>query len=164
VTARLAALRIPLVLVAAASCLVAGVSLPILDATSFLVLHRPFSILDGVRALFDDGDWLIAGVIFCFSVAFPLLKIGALFVLWARLRRGERPPSRVVALLQSVGKWSMLDVFVLALVIFALKSRSLADAHTAVAIYPFVAAIALTAYAGAVLRRDAAEPRRPPPD
>jgi paraquat-inducible protein A len=159
VTRRLPALladaRVPLVLSAAALCLVAGVSLPILRATRFVVFARPFSILDGVRALVDGGDWLVAGVIVCFSVVFPLLKIGALLVLWARLRRGRRLPSRIVAALQSLGKWSMLDVFVVALVIFAMKSQSLADANVAVAIYPFLAAIALTAYAAALVKRAA---------
>jgi uncharacterized paraquat-inducible protein A len=44
-------------------------------------------MLDGVRALLASGDWLIATIIVAFSIVFPLLKIGALAILWARLLR-----------------------------------------------------------------------------
>ena len=146
-----AALRVPVALVAAVACLAAGVSLPILRVNKLLVFSEPFSILDGVHALVEDDDWFIAGLIVAFSIAFPLLKVGTLFVLWWRRRRGDAPSPRSLAALQALGKWSMLDVFVVALTIFAIKARAFADANVAVAIYPFVVAIALTAYSGHAL-------------
>jgi hypothetical protein len=53
-------------------------------------------MLDGVQALLASGDWLIATIIVAFSIVFPLLKIGALALLWAWLRRGA-PPQRHLA-------------------------------------------------------------------
>jgi uncharacterized paraquat-inducible protein A len=49
----------------------------------------------------------------------------------------------------------MLDVFVTALIVFALKTGSFTDAATAPALYPFVASIGLTAHASRVIAREA---------
>jgi paraquat-inducible protein A len=152
---RLADWRVPLALAAAAACLSAGVTWPIMLASRFAMFTRPFSILDGVQALLSDGDWPIATVIVAFSIVFPLLKIGVLAILWVRLRRGAPPPPRLIAAVESFGKWSMLDVFVVALVIFALKAGSFTDATTAPALYPLIAAILLTVYGSRAVARDA---------
>ena len=47
----------------------------------------------------------------------------------------------------SSGRWAMLDVFVVALVIVVVNAHAFTNAHVAGAVYPFVAAVALTAYA-----------------
>jgi paraquat-inducible protein A len=140
--------RVPLALAAATGCLAAGVSLPILQVSRFVVLREPFSIVDGVRTLAEGGDWLLAGIIASFSIVLPLLKIALLLAFWWRSRSGAAPSAGWLAALASVSRWAMLDVFVIALVIFAVKARAFADANVAVAIYPFLGAIALTAYAG----------------
>lgn len=151
---RPASWRVPLVLATAVACLTAGVTWPILRASWFIIFTRPFSILDGVRALLADGDWLLATIIVVFSIVFPLLKIGVLAVLWARLQWGAPPQRHLIAAVESFGKWSMLDVFVVALVIFSLKAGSFTAATTAPAIYPFIAAILLTVYGSRAIARD----------
>jgi paraquat-inducible protein A len=152
---RLAGWRVPLALAAAAACLAAGVTWPIMRASRLVLFTRPFSILDGVQALLADGDWPIATIVVAFSIVFPLLKIGVLAVLWLQLRQGAPPSRRLIAAVERFGKWSMLDVFVVALVIFALKAGSFTDATTAPALYPFIAAIVLTAYGSRAVARDA---------
>jgi paraquat-inducible protein A len=72
-----------------------------------------------------------------------------------RLRQGAPAPLRLIAAVESFGKWSMLDVFVVALVIFALKAGSFTDATTAPAVYSFIAAILLTAYGSRTIARGA---------
>src|SRR5215469_7902720 len=65
--ARLAASwRVPLALAAAAVCLVAGVSLPILVLREFVVFARRLSILDGANALLGQCDWPLAAIILLF--------------------------------------------------------------------------------------------------
>ena len=152
---RRASWRVPLVLVTAAACLTAGVTWPILRASWFIIFTRPFSILDGVRALLADGDWLLAASIVAFSIVLPLLKIGVLAVLWARLQWGAPPQRYLLAAVERFGKWSMLDVFVVALVIFSLETGSFTTATTAPALYLFMAAILLTAYGSRVIAREA---------
>lgn len=145
--------HLPLILAAAAAFLFAGVSQPILSVSRFWVFSQPFSILDGIQALLDQGDWLLGSVIAGFSIAVPLAKIGVLLFLWTRALRGRPAPPRLVAVLEHLGKWSMLDVFVLALLIFAIKASPLVDAHVGAAVYPFVGAIFLTSYAAHVIAR-----------
>ena len=143
----------PATLLAAAACLVIGLSLPIMTVRWLVVFDHKISILSGIRALLDNGEILLALILFGFSVAFPLIKIALLLALWLTLRRGSRPSARFLLLLEAIGRWSMLDVFVLALVIFAVKAQPLADAQTAGALLPFVAAILLTACGAAIIRR-----------
>lgn len=146
---------IPLALVGAAVCLAAGVVLPIIRVSRLLVFPRPLSILDGVQILIADGDWLLAILIAGFSVVWPALKIGVLAFLWLQLRRGAPVSLRLIAALDSLGKWSMLDVFVVALAIVMLKTGTLSDATGAPALYPFIAAVLLTAFAGRAVAREA---------
>jgi paraquat-inducible protein A len=149
----IAAWRVPFALIAAAICLVAGVTLPIMRVSRLIVFSRPISILDGLQILLADGDWTTATIIAVFSIVVPAAKIAALFLAWARLRRGASVSSRMLSVVDGLGRWAMLDVLVVALVIVLLKTGSFTDATTAPAIYPFIGAVALTAYAGrSVLR------------
>jgi paraquat-inducible protein A len=139
--------HVPLALIAAAACLVAAVTLPILNVREFFVYGQELSILDGVNALWEDGDWLLAAILVLFSIAIPLVKIGILLAMWWGLRRGRSPRGWLLRSLEWSTRWAMLDVFVVALAVVVVKAQALADAHVAVAVYPFVAAIALIAYA-----------------
>ena len=150
----IAAWRVPLALVAAAVCLTAGVTLPIMRVSRLIVFSRPISILDGVQILLADGDWLTATIIAVFSIIVPAAKIVALFLAWVRQQRGAPVYSRLLRVVDGLGRWSLLDVRIVALVIVLLKSGSFTDATTAPAIYPFIAAVALTACGSrAVIRR-----------
>src|SRR5215469_13178962 len=84
----IAAWRVPLALVAAAVCLTAGVTLPIMRVSRLIVFSRPISIVDGVQILLADGDWLTATIIAVFSIIVPAAKIVALFLAWVRQQRG----------------------------------------------------------------------------
>jgi paraquat-inducible protein A len=137
----------PLALAAAAGSLAAGLTLPIMHVRSLVIFERSVSILGGIRALLDSGDILLAAILFAFSAAFPAAKILLLLVAWVRARSGRPLSARFLGLLRSAGRWSMLDVFVLALVIFAVKARPLAEVETASALLPFTLAILLTAFA-----------------
>jgi paraquat-inducible protein A len=150
----IAAWRAPLALIAAALCLIAGVMLPIMRVSRLIVFSRPISIVDCVQILLADGDWTTATIIAVFSIVVPAVKIAALLLAWARLRRGASVSSRLLSAVDGLGRWAMLDVLVVALVIVLLKTGSFTDATTAPAIYPFIGAIFLTAYSGrAVIRR-----------
>jgi paraquat-inducible protein A len=136
--------HVPAVLIAAAACLIAGVRLPILVVREFFVYGQKLSILDGVNALLGEGDWPLAMILVLFSIAVPLGKIGALLVLWWQRKHGRLPPSWRLGCLEWSGRWAMLDVFVVALVIVLMKAHTFFDAHIAGAVYPFIAAVGLS--------------------
>jgi paraquat-inducible protein A len=138
--------HVPVLLAAALLCLVAGLTLPIMEVSNLWVFRGSYSIVDGIVVLIEQGDIFIAAVIAVFSVLLPAAKILGLLVLWRRVGQGRHLSSRLPAVLEAIGKWSMLDVFVVALIVFAAKASMLADANVAPAVIPFVASIVLTIY------------------
>jgi len=77
------------------------------------------TILGGVYELWRLGSWDLAVIVFVASVVVPITKLGALAVLLlARRWRGEaaqRQRTRLYELVEFIGQWSMLDVFVVVL-------------------------------------------------
>jgi paraquat-inducible protein A len=86
-------------------------------------LGRPTdsTILGGVVLLWHHGSYPIASVIFIASVLVPLGKLLVLTALCWSVRRGQlgRPRERTVLyrITELVGRWSMVDVFVVAILV-----------------------------------------------
>jgi hypothetical protein len=80
---------------------------------------QPYSVIGGIITLCKDGDIWIAMVLFLFSVVFPICKLGA--SCWL-IRCHDETPLRYLNLLKTLGPWSMLDVFVVAITVLAFKS------------------------------------------
>ena len=152
--------RVPALLVCAFVCLLAGLTLPIMEVRNLWIFHGSYSIADGIRVLVQQGDLFIAAVVALFSVVMPTFKIVGLWALWWRARQGRHLSSRLPVILEAIGKWSMLDVFVVALLVFAAKVSMLADANVAPAVIPFVVSIVLTLYCSRWLK---AKLKRPDP-
>jgi len=77
-------------------------------------------------------------------VVFPILKTLVLLAIWnLDPAHGERH-RRHLGWLASYSKWSMLDVFVVALLVVSVKLGSLAEARVEVGIYAFAASVILT--------------------
>ena len=101
---------------------------------------RTYSILTGIRALIEgDGLW-IGLLLLLFSVLFPIAKLIAL-----RVAMGVGASNRLHRVLRGVGKYSMADVFVVALLV--VESKSFPGGTTIDlrwGIYAFAAAALLT--------------------
>jgi paraquat-inducible protein A len=85
-----------------------------------LVAPTTYSLLDGIRSLLTDSNVFIGVVVLLFSVVFPLWKLGVYWVATAQLAQGQEPGAPV-RWVNQLGKWSMLDVFVLAVLVVAVK-------------------------------------------
>jgi paraquat-inducible protein A len=113
-------------------------SFPLLE---FAIQGRQDStyLLAGIRQLFLQGMPLLAAVVMFTTLLAPLLQIGLLIYIYLPLVFGRRPPAFVPALrlVQAVLPWSMLEIFLLGVVVAAVK---LAEAAT---IVPGPAALAL---------------------
>jgi paraquat-inducible protein A len=113
-------------LVAAAILFVPANLLPVMT-TQTLVRSHSDTILSGVVALWRAGSWPLAALVFVASIVVPALKILALALLTVSTqarsawRRGER--ARLYRLIESIGRWSMLDIFVMALLAALVRSR-----------------------------------------
>ena len=121
---------------------VVGLFLPMLTIEK-LVFENTFSVLSGILALAREGSYGLAIVLFLFSVIFPAVKLAILWLVWSGEVRGRRR-ERLLARLHAVGKWSMLDVFVVALTIVSVKLGALATAEPRPGIYVFTGSVLLS--------------------
>ncbi|SEF12768.1 paraquat-inducible protein A [Burkholderia sp. WP9] len=88
------------------------------------------TIMSGVALFWDSGDYPLAGIIFIASVLVPMLKLGTLALLtWSVQSRSTwRPRQRTTLfrIVERVGRWSMLDVFVITLTVALVRFESIA--------------------------------------
>ncbi|HYG46260.1 MAG TPA: paraquat-inducible protein A [Bordetella sp.] len=106
-------------LLAAAVLYVPANVLPIMNINSILFGDSGHTILGGVVELWQTGSWDIALIVFVASIVVPLTKILALIVLAGAVQWGSefnlRSRTRLYELIEFIGQWSMLDVFVVIL-------------------------------------------------
>lgn len=122
--------------------LIIGLTLPIMT-TRKLWESNTYSIMTGVQNLWDEKYYVLAVIIFVFSVIFPIAKLVSLSVVWfVRLKDEQR--QKLIYFMEVFGKWSMLDVFVSAIIIVWVKLGALADAKAEHGIYFFGASVLLT--------------------
>ena len=148
---------VPLLFLISAGLLAAGVSLPIVSVTRFFFFTENATILGAITSLFDAGEYLLAATIAVFSVVFPSLKIIVADFVWRGRGVGHAGAETGLRTLDVLGMWSMLDVLVVALLVFSATASGLADASSEPGLYLFFGAV-VTSMAG-VLRLKAAYQR-----
>ncbi len=126
--------------------------LPIMR-TNALTEHRSDTIMSGVVHLWEGGSWDLSLVVFVASIVFPVAKMAALAVLLISARRGSaryvRHRAKAFRVMELVGHWSMLDVFVVALLVTLVKFGAFADIEPASGLLAFAGVVVLTMLASA---------------
>ena len=111
----------------------------------------PDTIMSGVIYLFQSGDAPVALLLFFASVVVPMLKLfvltGLLFSVQFRSRWKPRDRTVIYRLIESIGRWSMLDIFVIALLIGLVRLGSIATILPEVGAVAFGAVVILTMFA-----------------
>jgi len=146
-----------LAILGASVCLALGISLPIIKLTKYVFWTTQHSLLSTVEVLLNDKQYFLGLTVLVFSIVFPILKLLYLLLI-STLPNEEiiRQHWRLRAL-EWLGKWSMHDVLVLALMIFFIKSQGVYDASSLNGVYFFTAAIVLMILAYAWLPSVASE-------
>ncbi len=117
-------LRAVLIL-AAGICLVLGILLPIMQLQRLYFFTETPSVIDLLLGLWGEGEWALALLIALFSVLIPFVKLALL----ALTQFGDpNADNRIARVLPHLSKWSMIDVMLVAIAIFAAKSSGLAVA------------------------------------
>jgi len=123
---------------------------PVMITRSIFGTQRD-TILSGVAYLWNSGSWPLAVLVFVASVLVPLLKLLALSYLAAstqrRSRRRQRQKTRLYRLLEFIGRWSMLDVFVVMVLVALVKMGALANIQAGSGAMWFGAVVVLTMFA-----------------
>jgi len=133
--------EIPVLLAASAVLLPLGLVLPTVTLSKIGgISGATYSVITGILNLSRGGNVLLALLIFAFSLIFPIIKLGMLVLIWFH---GMEPDRRERALhaLRVLGKWSMLDVFVVVALVGSIQFGLLATATPRIGIYLFSGAV-----------------------
>jgi len=124
--------------------------LPIMKVTS-LGSAESDTILSGVIYFIQTGMWPIALVIFIASIFVPVLKLFILMYLLisVQLKSKWRPRDRtfLYRAIEAIGRWSMVDIYVVTLMVALVKLGALADIEAAPGAVFFAAVVVVTIFA-----------------
>ena len=134
-------------IVAAAICYIPANVLPVLRTTA-LGSTESDTIIGGVIFLYASGSWPLALIVFVASVMIPLGKLFALGYLLVTVQRGSVENShdrtRIYELVEFIGRWSMLDVFVDAFVVALVQLQPLMSVEPGLGVVFFMVVVVLT--------------------
>lgn len=144
-------------LVASFGLLLIAYVTPLMTVRKAYLFSETFSLLDTLISLLAEQEWGLSFILILFSFLFPIAKIGLAIVIWFILDcRGKFLP-KILCLIERAGKWSMLDVLIVALIIVGLKASFITDVVVHPGIYLFAGSLILsmviTARINALMRR-----------
>jgi paraquat-inducible protein A len=109
---------------------------------------EPDTILSGVWALAAAGMWPLALLVFFASITVPVLKLAALAWLVLSTRAGSaarlRERTRLFRIVDAIGRWSMIDVFMVAILTAIVRLGALASVTPGPGVVAFCAVVMLT--------------------
>jgi len=146
-----------LAIVGAAVCLALGISMPIIKLTKLVFWTTEHSLITTVTVLLKENQIFLGLTVLVFSIVLPILKLFYLVLVSTLSAEEIRRQSFRLRALEWLGKWSMHDVLVMALMIFFIKSQGLYDAASLTGVYFFTCAVILMILAYAWLRGETQE-------
>jgi paraquat-inducible protein A len=126
------------------AALVAAWFLPLMTVEKLLFWTSTVTLARAIGDLLREREIFIFVVLVLFSMVFPVVKIVAGLWVWARQPAGGPGAERAVRFIQALGKWSMVDVFVVALTVVAIKISIVSDVAVHAGVYVFCAAVIAT--------------------
>lgn len=140
-----------LLLAVAAFSLAIGITQPLVRFERLFVFSSTPSLIEIVQELWRASDRALAALVALVSIVLPALKIMTAHMVLAA--EGSGPArGRLKTMLSVVSKWSMMDVLLVAIAIFAAKTSGLADAFTQPGIWFYALSVASSAAASFLLR------------
>ena len=121
------------------------------------------TVFQGIKALWEDEQYFISGLVFCTSMFTPALKIiGLIFITlrWIGSDCKKRGPG-FIKIIRIIDPWNMLEVFLLAICVSMVEMGEVATVHPGRGVFSFAAVVVLTLLATlTVLIRDCCGIRR----
>jgi len=123
---------------------------PILTVISF-GRGAPDTILSGVKHLLDAGMWPLALLVFFASITVPVLKItGLVFLLISTRRRSRwhlRDRTVLYRIIDVIGRWSMIDIFMLSVLVALVRLGAVASVSPGIGALAFAGVVVITMFA-----------------
>jgi paraquat-inducible protein A len=121
--------------------------LPIMETRSLFGMQQD-TIMSGVVYLWTSGSWALALVVFVASIAVPLVKLASLTLLVVSVQRRWHghalPRLRLYHALEAIGRWSMLDVYVVTVLVALVQVQSLAAIAPGSGVLAFAAVVVVS--------------------
>jgi paraquat-inducible protein A len=134
-------------IIAALICFIPANLLPVMVSTT-LVGSEDDTIISGVILLYKTGSWHLALIVLIASIVIPLAKIMALAYLLVTVQRHsikeQRERLKLYRLVEFVGRWSMLDVFVITFTVALIQLQPLMSIKPGAGVLFFAAVVVLT--------------------
>lgn len=141
-------------LIAAAVLYIPANLLPVMSVY-MLGQGQPDTIISGVLHLLEAGQWPLALIVFVASIFVPLLKLFAMAFLLISIQRKSRwrphERMRLYKVTEYIGRWSMVDVFVIAILAGLVQFGTLARIEANAGAFSFAAVVVLTMFAAHTL-------------
>jgi len=132
-----------LLLAIAALLLVIGLIAPIITFKKFIFIQNTFSILTACWNFIKQGQIFLFLVITIFSIVLPILKLSLLTMLVLNSSTITQNTKKVLELMHRFGRWSMLDVFVVAILVVVVKLGAIGDVEKHLGLYAYAGAAIL---------------------
>ncbi|HEY1393394.1 MAG TPA: paraquat-inducible protein A [Methylibium sp.] len=132
----------------AATALYIPANLMPVTSTASLLAAQSDTLFSGILFLWDGGSWALAAIVFIASILIPSAKLIVLSYLLLSVQRRSRHARllrlRLYRVLELVGRWSMLDVFVVTMLAALVRIQSLAQLQPGPGAIAFGAVVVLT--------------------
>lgn len=148
--------ELPAMVLISLGLLIAGLTVPVMETTTLGFWKSSYSIIDGIINLWGEGNYILSIILFVFSIIFPGGKLISQTCLWL-MRFDDEQRGRIVHAVRLLGKWSMLDVFVVAILVVVTQIGGLVDASPKLGIYLFGASIFLSMIATMLIEQLASQ-------
>ena len=140
---------VPLLVLISTAALIEAVHSTFLRISQFLLISRSYSIYDIIELLQTNKYWVLLAILVVTIIAIPLLRLASLLVVWIIPMKAAHH-IRAQQLLEGLSRWSMLDVFGLALFLIVSQGKDLVKTELQPGLYTVVIAIALSYLLGFV--------------
>lgn len=123
--------------------LAAGLVTPMITIRKFIYIRHSFSMLAGLYELLKNGQIILFLVVSGFSILLPILKILVLFRLLTTGAENRESLERYLHLMHEYGRWAMLDVLVVAVMVVAVKLGAIVSVQVHEGFYLFGVSVLL---------------------
>src|ERR1700743_2883923 len=139
-----AGLSIVLMLMASLGFFIAGIFSPFTSLTKLWLFENQVSVYQGLIVLWKAGELFLFLILFVFTVLFPFVKINTMIALWLWPRLENDRARKMFHFVSNLGKWSMRDVFVVAILVLTVKSSGVANIQVGSGFFLFFVSVMLT--------------------
>lgn len=111
----------------------------------------PSTIIGGTLELYHNGLWGIALIVFVASIAVPVMKLVGLVILCLivqlRLNVAPRQAMRIYRLVSAIGRWSLLDLFMISILVALVDMGAIAEVAAGAGSTAFATVVVVTMFA-----------------